>query len=299
MSYPGSIVATASWRDYTAMCKPRVVLLMLLTAIVGMCLAAAGIPPLDTVIFSLTGIALVAGSAAVVNHVADAHIDRRMARTRRRPVAQGRIPPAHALVFSALLGVTGMTVLGFLVNPLTALLCLVSWFGYGVLYTLFLKYRTPQNIVIGGLFGAAPPLFGWTAVTGTISVEPLVLVFIIFVWTPPHFWALALARIDDYAQAGVPMLPIVCGETYTRWNVLAYTVILTVASVLPAVIGMAGALYLIAILALDAGFLYLAITLVRRRRHSEMRTFRYSIVYLGLLFLALFVDQHLWPLIPG
>lgn len=273
------------------LCKPRVVLLMLLTAAVGMLLAVEGLPPLDIFVFAMLGIALVAGSAAVVNHVADAHVDRRMTRTRTRPIAQGRVPSWQALAFSALLGVTGMAVLAFLVNPLTASLNLVSWVGYGLIYTLYLKHQTSQNIVLGGLFGAAPPLFGWTAITGAISLEPLLLVFIIFIWTPPHFWALALHRMDDYAKAGVPMLPITHGPAYTRWNILAYTVVLSLVSVLPYVTGMSGLPYLFAVLALDAGFLYWAIALVRDREDAPIRTFRYSILYLGLLFLALLADH--------
>ncbi|MCC5810716.1 MAG: protoheme IX farnesyltransferase [Ectothiorhodospiraceae bacterium] len=292
MSYLQSAVTVATWRDYVQLCKPRVVLLMLLTAMVGMCLAMPGIPPADLVAAGLAGIALVAGSAAVVNHVADVQVDRIMARTRARPVAQGRVPPALALLFSAMLGVAGMAVLVFLVNPLTALLNLVSWVGYGLVYTLFLKHHTSQNIVLGGLFGAAPPLFGWTAMTGSISPEPLLLVMIIFVWTPPHFWALALGRLDDYRKASVPMLPITHGVRYTRWSVMAYTVGLAVVSLLPGLIGMAGILYMLAAILLNARFVHWAIRIVQDRSGAPMRTFRYSIIYLGLLFLALLVDHY-------
>ncbi len=294
MSYLQSAVTVATWRDFVQLCKPRVVLLMLLTAIVGMCLAVPGALPLDLVAAGLAGIALVAGSAAVVNHVADAHVDRTMTRTRMRPVAQGRVPPAQALLFSALLGATGMALLVFLVNPLTAVLNLFSWVGYGLIYTLYLKHHTPQNIVIGGLFGAAPPLFGWTAITGTLSVEPLLLVLIIFVWTPPHFWALALARLDDYRGAGVPMLPITHGVRYTRWSVMAYTVLLAVVSLLPVVVGMAGLAYLSAAVLLNLRFLYWAIRVLTGDRAAPIKTFRYSILYLGLLFLALLIDHYLF-----
>ncbi len=299
MSQEHAGAVAPSWRDYMEMCKPRVVMLMLITAAVGMLLAvppAAGLPAFDLVAATLIGIALVAGSAAVINHVADAHIDARMFRTRRRPMVRGGITPPRAMLFSAALALAGMSVLTFAVNPATAWLNLLSWAGYGIVYTLYLKHMTPQNIVIGGLFGAAPPLFGWTAVTGSIAIEPLVLVAIIFVWTPPHFWALALDRLEEYADAGVPMLPVTHGETHTRRQVLAYTVLLAVVSLLPGVLGSSGALYVIAAIALNGVFLHHAVALLRRRPGAEIRTFRYSIVYLGLLFLALLVDHYLQAL---
>ena len=288
-------VVTPGWRDYLELCKPRVVLLMLITALVGMFLAvpaAEGVPSLPLIVFTLTGIGLVAGSAAVVNHVADAHVDALMTRTERRPMVQGRIPAPRAMLFSAALAISGTTVLTFLVNPATAWLNLLSWAGYGIVYTLYLKHLTPQNIVIGGLFGAAPPLFGWTAVTGTIAIEPLLLVLIIFVWTPAHFWALALDRLDEYANAGVPMLPVTHGVTHTRRQVLAYTVVLAVASLLPYAVGMSGLAYLAVAVALNGIFLHRALTLLRGQPGAEMRTFRYSIVYLGVLFLTLLVDHY-------
>jgi heme o synthase len=288
-----------AFRDYLEMCKPRVVVLMLITALVGMLLAAERVPPLDLMVVALVGIALVAGSAAVVNHVADAHVDRRMDRTRNRPMAEGRVPPMRAVLFSAALGVAGMAILVFLVNPLTAWLNLVSWVGYGLIYTLFLKRLTSQNIVIGGLFGAAPPLFGWTAITGAIAVQPLVLVFIIFVWTPAHFWALALDRIEDYRKAGIPMLPVTHGERHTRWQVFGYTLALALSSTLPWVIGMSGPVYLAASLLLNAGFIVWAVRLVRERPDAPLGTFRYSINYLGLLFLALLLDHYLMPAPAG
>jgi protoheme IX farnesyltransferase len=288
-------VVAPTWRDYLEMCKPRVVMLMLVTAAVGAFLAvpaAAGLPSPGILLWTLLGIALVGGSAAVINHVADAHIDARMSRTERRPMVQGRIPAPRAMLFSAMLAIVGMTVLTFAVNPLTAWLNLVSWAGYGIIYTLYLKHLTPQNIVIGGLFGAAPPLFGWTAITGTIGLEPLLLVLIIFVWTPAHFWALALDRLEEYAEAGVPMLPVTHGPAHTRRQVMVYTLALAATSLMPFVIGMSGIGYLLAALVLNALFVRHALALVRERPGAEIRTFRYSILYLGALFLALLVDHY-------
>ncbi|NIP15421.1 MAG: protoheme IX farnesyltransferase [Pseudomonadales bacterium] len=283
----------ASWRDYLEMTKPRVVLLMLLCALVGMFLAVPGMVPVDVLVFGLVGIALVAGSAAVVNHIADAQIDARMARTEARPVATGRVGLRQGLLFSAVLGVSGMMVLYFLVNPLTAWLNLASWIGYGLIYTLYLKRATPQNIVIGGLFGAAPPLFGWAAVSNTVEPGALLLVLIIFAWTPPHFWALALDRKEEYASVDVPMLPVTHGERYTRLHILYYTLILVAVSLLPFVIGMSGWLYLAAACALGGGFIYWAVVLLRNRNpRAPLETFRYSIVYLGLLFVALLADHY-------
>ena len=287
-------IARATWRDYLEMCKPRVVLLMLLCAIVGMFLATPGMVPLEVLLFGTLGIALVAASAAVVNHIADAQIDARMARTHDRPVATGRVTPRQGLVFSAVIGVAGMAVLYELVNPLTAWLNLASWFGYGVIYTLFLKRATPQNIVIGGLFGAAPPLFGWAAVSNSIEPGALLLVLIIFAWTPPHFWALALDRKEEYRDANVPMLPVTHGEAYTRWHILFYTLILIAVSLLPYLIVMSGLIYLTAAAALGCGFLYWVVQLLRARDpRAPIETFRYSILYLMLLFVALLVDHYL------
>ncbi len=285
----------ATWRDYLEMCKPRVIVLMLLCAVVGMFLATPRAVPLDLVLYASLGIALVAGSAAVVNHVADQHIDAKMARTESRPVATGRVTNSQAMIFSAITGVLGIALLWFLVNPLTAWLNLASWVGYGLIYTLYLKRATSQNIVIGGLFGAAPPLFGWTAVTNSIDPGGLLLVLIIFAWTPPHFWALALERKDEYADVGMPMLPVTHGEAFTRLHILLYTILLVVASVLPFVIAMSGPLYLAGALALGAGFLYWAIVLIRNNNDkAPMETFRYSILYLGALFLVMLVDHYLF-----
>ena len=287
--------APAIWRDYLEMTKPRVVLLMLLCAAVGMALAPGPLAA-DAVLWGIVGIALVAGSAAAVNHIADAEIDARMARTRNRPMAQGRLGMASGTAFAATLGVAGMAVLYFLVNPLTAWLNLLSWVGYGLVYTLYLKRATPQNIVIGGLFGAAPPLFGWTAVTNSVDLEPLLLVLIIFVWTPPHFWALALERREEYADANIPMLPVTHGEAYTRRHILYYALALAAVSVLPFATGMSGLVYLVGAVALGGRFVYWAVVLLRgERRNAPMATFRYSIVYLMVLFVLLLADRHLVP----
>ena len=285
---------TPLWRDYFELTKPRVVALMLLCALVGMLLASTSLPTLAQVVYTLVGIALVAGSAATVNHIADAKVDARMERTRDRPVAKGRVSAIAGGLFAASTGLAGMLLLYFLVNPLTAWLNLASWVGYGLFYTLYLKRATPQNIVIGGLFGAAPPLFGWTAVTGSVDAEALLLVLIIFVWTPPHFWALALDRKADYAEAGVPMLPITHGEGFTRQQILYYTLLLFVASLLPFLVNMSGALYLLTAVLLGAGFVYLAIKLMRNDSgKTAIRTFHYSILYLLILFLVMVVDHFL------
>lgn len=286
-----------SWRDYLEMCKPRVVALMLLCAVVGMFLATPGWVAIDVLVPGILGIGLVAASAAVVNHIADAEIDIRMARTANRPVATGRVGTLPGLAFSAALGVAGMAVLLLWTNALTAWLNLASWVGYGLVYTLFLKRMTPQNIVIGGLFGAAPPLFGWTAVTGTLEPGGLILVLIIFAWTPPHFWALALDRKAEYQAVNIPMLPVTHGERHTRRHIFFYTLILIASSLLPVAIGMSGWAYLIAALGLGAGFLYWSLALLANRGPKvPMQTFRYSIIYLMALFVALLID-HYW-LVP-
>ena len=284
----------AAWRDYFELTKPRVVALMLLCAVVGMLLASPLLPSLALVITTLLGIALVAGSAAAVNHIADAKVDARMQRTQDRPVAKGRVSHLAAGAFAGFTGVFGFLVLYVFVNPLTAWLNLASWAGYGLFYTLYLKRATPQNIVIGGLFGAAPPLFGWTAVTGSLDPEALLLVLIIFVWTPPHFWALALDRRDEYREAGVPMLPITHGDRFTRQQILLYTLLLVACSLLPFLIGMNGVLYLAGAALLGAVFVYLAVKLLRGGSgRTAMHTFQYSIIYLGALFSVMLVDHFL------
>lgn len=291
--------ARASWRDYLELTKPRVVALMLLTTLVGMFLAVPGMVPLDILFFGNLGIALCAGAAAAVNHLVDRHIDARMARTRNRPVATGRIPASRVLAFAALLGGAGMAILFAFVNLLTAWLTAASLVGYAVIYTLFLKHATPQNIVIGGLAGAAPPLLGWTAVTGEIHPYALLLVLIIFAWTPPHFWALALYRREEYAKAGMPMLPVTHGEAFTRLHVLLYTLLLTACTLLPVASGMAGLIYLVGALVLDGVFLWYGWRLYRAYSDAlAKKTFAYSILYLSLLFALLLVDHYL-PIPPG
>ncbi len=285
-----------NWRDYYEMTKPRVVMLMLLCTLVGMFMATSGMVPLDILIFGNLGVALVAASAAALNHLVDASIDAKMARTRNRPIAQGRVSSFQATVFVAVTGITGMAILALLVNPLTAWLNLASWVGYGIIYTVYLKRSTPQNIVIGGLFGAAPPLFGWTAVTNSIDGGGLLLVLIIFAWTPPHFWALAIDRIEDYAKADVPMLPVTHGIEYTKFHILLYTIILIIVTILPYLIGMSNWLYLVSAIALGAGFLYWSLAMIYgKNERAPIETFRYSIFYLMALFLALLVDHYLLP----
>jgi protoheme IX farnesyltransferase len=285
-----------SWRDYYEMCKPRVVLLMLLCTLVGMYLATPGWVELDLIVACLTGVALVAGSAAALNHLIDAKVDQRMARTEKRPVAQGRVSFHQGLAFVALTGLAGEAVLYLFVNPLTAWLNFFSWVGYGLIYTLYLKRATSQNIVIGGLFGAAPPLFGWTAVTNSVDGGGILLVLIIFAWTPPHFWALAVDRLEEYKNVDMPMLPVTHGVRYTNLHILLYTVILILVSVLPYLTGMSNLLYLLSALGLGAGFLYWAIAMMRGvNPKAPIETFRYSILYLALLFAALLVDHYVMP----
>ena len=287
---------TAGWRDYLEMCKPRVVLLMLLCTLVGMFLATEGMVPRDIIVFGNLGVALVAGSAAALNHLVDANIDARMARTQNRPLAQGRVTNTQGAVFVAVTGIAGMTILAAMINPLTAWLNLASWLGYGVIYSMYLKRATPQNIVIGGLFGAAPPLFGWTAVTGSVDGGGLLLVLIIFVWTPPHFWALAIDRMEEYRKVDIPMLPVTHGETYTKVHILLYTIIMIITTILPYLIGMSNIFYLFSALALGAGFLYWSLVMLfTDNRKAPIETFRYSIFYLMALFIALLVDHYLFP----
>ncbi len=287
-------MSKAGWQDYLELTKPKVVALMILTAIIGMFLAVPGMVPLPALLFGNLGIALCAGSAAAINHLVDRHVDMRMARTFNRPVAAGRVEPRQALVFAAVLGLSGMAILLTFVNAVTAWLTLASLIGYAVIYTLFLKRATPQNIVIGGLAGAAPPLLGWTAVTGEIHGHALLLVLIIFAWTPPHFWALAVHRKKEYANAKIPMLPVTHGEQYTRLHILLYTIMLVVVSLLPFITAMSGWLYLLGALVLGAGFLYWALVmLIGRNASAGMDTFRYSIIYLMALFVIMLVDHYL------
>ena len=286
--------ASASWRDYYELCKPRVVYLMILTSLVGMFLAVPGMVPLDALILGNLGIALVAASGAVVNHLIDRKIDIKMARTHNRPVAQGRVDPMQAAMFALTIGVAGMAIMLIWVNALSAWLTLASFIGYAFIYTGYLKHATPQNIVIGGLAGAMPPLLGWSAVSNTVDPNAVILVLIIFVWTPPHFWALAIHRKDDYANSGVPMLPVTHGERVTKIHILVYTLILIATSTLPYFSGLSGLSYLAVALLSGAGFLYYACKLMFRPVASTpMDTFRYSIVYLAILFVALMIDHYL------
>lgn len=284
----------ALWRDYLELTKPKVVVLMLITSLIGMLLATREALPWTLLLFGNLGIGLCAAGAAVVNHVVDRRIDALMARTHKRPMAEGRIPPLAALSFALLLAVAGQALLLLFANPLAAWLTLASLLGYAVVYTGFLKRATPQNIVIGGLAGAAPPLLGWVAVSGHVSAEPLLLVLIIFAWTPPHFWALAIHRKAEYAKADIPMLPVTHGERYTKLHIVLYTCILFAASLMPFVIRMSGLLYLLCATALGLRFLYWAVVLYRGTRpHAAISTFKYSIYYLFLLFIALLADHYL------
>ena len=288
--------ARASWRDYLELCKPKVVLLMILTAVVGMFLATPGLVPWDVLLFGNLGIALCAGSAAAINHVVDQRIDAVMARTRNRPIAQGRVGTGQAVVFAAVIGLLGMVILILLVNALTAWLTFASLIGYAFIYTYFLKRATPQNIVIGGLAGAAPPLLGWTAVTNDIHGYGLLLVLIIFAWTPPHVWALAIHRREEYAKVDIPMLPVTHGNEYTALHILLYTLLMFASTILPFATGMSGPLYLLGALALGGGFIYWAILLmIGKDRRAPMETFRYSIVYLMALFVIMLVDHWIFP----
>ena len=284
----------ATWRDYLELTKPRVVMLMLITSLVGMFLATRAGVPWTVLLFGNLGIGLCAGAAAAVNHVVDRRIDSIMARTHKRPVTAGRVSPVAALAFALLLAIAGMSLLMVFTNELAAWLTLASLLGYAVIYTGFLKRATPQNIVIGGLAGAAPPLLGWVAVTGHLSAEPLLLVLIIFAWTPPHFWALAIHRKAEYAKADIPMLPVTHGEHYTKVHILLYTAAMLAVTLLPYAIHMSGPLYLVAALLLGGRFMFWAWVLYRDSRpHAAINTFKYSIWYLFLLFIALLVDHYL------
>jgi len=289
-----SVPLQATWRDYFELTKPRVVALIVLTAVIGTLLSTPGLPPLDALVFGNLGIALAAASAAAINHVLDRRIDARMARTRNRPLPSGHLGHMQALGFALALAVASMTILVAFVNMLTAVLTFLSLILYAVVYTVWLKRATPQNIVIGGAAGAAPPVLGWVAVTDHVSAQALLLFLIIFAWTPPHFWALAIARRHDYARADIPMLPVTHGVEFTRLHVLLYTVILCVVTMLPFMIGMSGLIYLAAALALNGRFLWQAIALKFGRRDDlPMRMFRFSISYLMWLFLALLLDHYL------
>ncbi len=286
----------AGWRDYLELTKPNVVLLMILTSAIGMFMAVPGMVPLRPLILGNLGIALCAGAAAAINHLIDQRVDQRMARTHRRPVAQGRIATRQAAMFALVIGGIGMAILFVWVNALTAWLTFASLVGYAFVYTLFLKRATPQNIVIGGLAGAAPPLLGWTAVTGEIHGHALLLVLIIFAWTPPHFWALAIHRKEEYAAVNIPMLPVTHGVAFTKLHILLYTILMFLITLLPFATRLSGPLYLLGAIVLGGGFLYWAIALLRGKNpNAPMQTFRYSIIYLMSLFIVMLVDHYLFP----
>jgi protoheme IX farnesyltransferase len=288
-----SLQPAASWRDYYELGKPRVVMLIMFTAIAGMFLAAPSWPPVNALIFGTLGIALAASSAAAINHVLDRRFDEQMARTRNRPLPTGHVTERQALSYALVLGVVSMVLLWGCVNALTAVLTFCSLIGYAVIYTVWLKHATPQNIVIGGAAGAAPPVLGWTAVTGSVDPNALLLFLIIFTWTPPHFWALAIARRDEYAKAGIPMLPVAYSSDFTRLHILLYTILLVIVTLLPYLTGMSGLIYLLAALILGAVFLFRALQLkVRQDARLPMQTFGYSITYLALLFAALLIDHY-------
>ncbi len=286
-------LATLSWRSYYELTKPKVVALIVFTSIVGTLLASPGLPPLGALVWGNLGIALAAACAAAINHVLDERIDAQMARTRHRPLPSGQVSTRQALAFAGALGAIAMLLLVFLVNPLTAALTAASLIGYSVIYTVWLKRATSQNIVIGGAAGAAPPVLGWAAVTNSIDSNALLLCLIIFVWTPPHFWALAIARKDEYARAGIPMLPVTHGVAFTRLQILLYTILLAVVTVLPVLTGMCGLIYALAALALNGAFLYYACALkVSARSELPMKVFRFSITWLMWIFVALLVDHY-------
>jgi protoheme IX farnesyltransferase len=286
--------ATLSWRNYLELCKPKVVALIVFTAIVGMLLAVPGAPPLDTFVYATVGIALASSSAAAINHYLDHKADAEMARTRNRPLPKGALQASNVIGFAAILGIVSMLILVLKVNLLTAGLTLLSLIGYAVIYTVYLKRMTPQNIVIGGAAGAAPPLLGWCAMTGEVHPHALLLFLIIFVWTPPHFWALAIAKREEYAKVEIPMLPVTHGPEFTRLQILLYTVLLLIVSILPYLTGMSGLIYLAGALPLGLGFIYYAIKMMRfKDDRTAMKTFGYSIIYLMLIFALLLADHYI------
>ncbi len=292
-----SLIERATWRDYYELCKPSVVWLMVVTAIVGMCMATPGVVPVDIVIFASMGIALCAASAAAINHLADQHIDAVMARTSGRPIVKGKIDSQGAAIFAFILGSLGLYVLLTRVNTLTAVLTLASLIGYALIYTFYLKRATSQNIVIGGLAGAMPPLLGWTAVTNEISVHGLLLVLIIFVWTPPHFWGLAIARKDEYAKVDIPMLPVTHGSQYMARQCFLYSLALFAVALLPVVTGLSSWIYMIGAIVLGAMFIRHALTLLRTMEDKDaMKLFSFSIMYLLLIFPLMLLDHYLLPI---
>lgn len=282
----------ARWPDFLELTKPRVVALMLITALIGMCMAVPGFVPWEPLILGNLGIGLCAGAAAAINHVVDERIDQKMSRTTNRPVATGRVSQTEALIFATLLALLGACVLALTINILTAMLTVASLVGYAFIYTMFLKRATPQNIVIGGLAGAAPPLLGWTAVTGEVHAHGLLLVLIIFAWTPPHFWALAIHRKEEYAAVGIPMLPVTHGNRFTALHILLYTILMFLITLLPYATLLSGWIYLVSAVVLGVIFLYWSIEILREKNpKAPMETFKYSINYLLLLFIAMLADH--------
>lgn len=288
----------ADFNSFFALCKPRVTALIVFTAVIGMFLATPGMVPLQILIAGTVGISMASGAAAAFNHLIEQKIDAKMARTRGRPLPTGQINSTQTFVFATVVALIGLSILYFFVNPLTMWLTFATFIGYAVIYTVFLKPATPLNIVIGGLSGAMPPALGWAAVTGVVSAEAWILVLIIFAWTPPHFWALALYRREEYAKSGLPMLPVTHGEMYTRLHILLYTIILVAVTLIPFALRMSGVIYLVSVLLLDAVFMGYAIKLYRQYSDALAKTtFKYSILYLMLLFLALVID-HYWKILP-
>ncbi len=291
MIYKNTIL---SWKNYLELCKPKVVALIIFTAIVGMLLAVEGIPPLDTFIYATLGIGLAAASAAAINHYIDRQSDAKMARTENRPLPKGELNAKNVIVFAIILGVISMLLLVFMVNILTAFLTLLSLIGYAIIYTVYLKRMTPQNIVIGGAAGAAPPVLGWCAMTGEVHPFSLLLFLIVFIWTPPHFWALAIARREEYAKIEIPMLPVTHGVEFTRLQILLYTILLFIVTLLPYLTGMSHLIYLFSAIPLGFIFLYFAILMMKRKDDkTAMKTFGFSILYLMLMFAALLVDHYI------
>lgn len=288
----------ADFNSFFALCKPRVTALIVFTAIIGMFLATPGMVPWNILLAATVGIAMASGAAAAFNHLVEQKIDAKMARTRGRPLPTGQINSKQTFIFATIVALVGLSILYFFVNPLTMWLTFAAFLGYAVVYTVFLKPATPLNIVIGGLSGAMPPALGWAAVTGVVSAEAWILVLIIFAWTPPHFWALALYRREEYAKSGLPMLPVTHGEMYTRLHILLYTIILVAVTLIPFAMRMSGIIYLVSVLILDAIFMGYAIKLYKAYSDELAKsTFKYSILYLMLLFLALVID-HYWTILP-
>jgi len=279
--------------QYLELCKPRVVILIVFTAVVGMFLAVPGWPPLIASLAGTLGIGLAASSAAAINHLLDHRIDAKMARTKRRPLASGKLTERNVLIFAVLLGLLAMVVLVLWVNLLTAILTFLSLIGYAIVYTVWLKRATPQNIVIGGAAGAAPPVLGWTAVTGSLDPQALLLFLIIFIWTPPHFWALAIYRKAEYALVDIPMLPVTHGSAFTRLQILLYTVLLVIVTTLPYLTQMSGVVYLAGVSVLNLGFMWYALRMmISKDIMLPMYTFAFSITYLMVLFVFLLVDHY-------